>query len=96
MQVSVQYLGGVDSTAEMKGLRKEKGMPEGMRWESEMPGSLRGPGRRGPLEAQVILEGKEGSLLPFSAKSVIFLSLECHRRQARNLKFPTAFTAPGP
>lgn len=77
MQVSVWELGGVAGTVEMKGLRK-KGMPEGMRrhGETEMPGSCRRAwGKGGPLVVQVDLEGKEGSLLSFSAKSVIFLSL---------------------
>lgn len=35
MQVSVWYLGGMDGTVEMKGLRKEKGAPEGTKWHGE-------------------------------------------------------------
>lgn len=67
MQVSVWYLGGMDGTVEMKELRKEKGVPEGTKWngETEMPGSLGGAGRRGGhLRYKLICKGKKGHCCP--------------------------------
>lgn len=61
MQVSVWGLGDMAGTVEMKGLRKEKGVPEGTEWdgETEMLGSLGEPRRvweKGrPLEGHVDL-----------------------------------------
>jgi hypothetical protein len=58
----------MDGTIEMKGLRKEKGVPEGTKWheETEMPGSLGGAGRRrGHLRHKLICKGRKGHCDPF-------------------------------
>lgn len=98
MQVSVWLVPGRHEWhCRDEGAEEEEGCARGneMGWRSRDAREPRRAWEKGrPLEVQVDLEGKEGSLLAFSAKSVVFLSLECHHHQVRKLKSLTAFTAP--